>query len=156
MTRKMRNRPNKRGNRSKNWDFKTFFENRKRTKKMRKRTQNRGNGSTNWEFTTFKTGNGPKKMRKRTQKKSKPIKNWDFKTFFSKPETDPKNEETDQRKRGNRSTNWELNFFLKTGNWPKKWGNGPKKNRKRLKKTHFGEVSVFLGPIPCWGVSIAP
>ena len=23
-------------------------------------------------------------------------------------------------------------------------------------KIHFGEVSVFLGLIPCWGVSIAP
>ena len=84
-------------------------------------------------------------------KKRKPINKLKIYNFFWKSETDPKQEETgpkkeetDQKKKENSSKNciWGIsdNFW---------------KNRKRLKKFILGRFP-FLGPIPCWGVSIAP
>ena len=60
-----------------------------------------------------KRGNGPKKKRK-------PINKLRIYNFFSKPETNPKKEETDQQSEN-------LQLFLKIGN-------GPKKKRKPTQK----------------------
>jgi len=96
--------------------------------------------------------------------------------FFWKSESDPKKEETDQQTES-------LKLFLKTGNWPKKKRKRTKKNGKRIKCKYsgnrpkiFGNSSTLssfrgisdnswkkketdpnslMGPIPCWGVSIA-
>ena len=81
ITQKMRKQTQKRGNLSTNWEFETFFENRKRTQKT-------GNGSK-------KRGNGPKKRGNKPKKSRKPINKLRIWNFFWKPETDPKNEETD-------------------------------------------------------------
>ena len=121
ITQKMRKQTQKRGNLSTNWEFETFFENRKRTQKRGNGPEKRGNRpkkwgnrSTNWEFEFFYEN------RKRTQKMRKPINKLTIYNFFWKPETDPKKGETDQQTES-------LKLFLKTGNWPKKGENGPKK-----------------------------
>ena len=66
--------PNKRGNRSTNWEFTIFFENRKRTQKMRKWTQKKRKPINKLRIKTFSENRKrTQKMRKRTQKKRKPI-----------------------------------------------------------------------------------
>ena len=67
-------------------------------------------------------------------KKRKPINKLRIWNFFWKPETDPIKEETDPKKEETDPKNEEtdqqtenLQLFLKTGNEPKKWGNGSKK-----------------------------
>ena len=47
---------------------------------------------------------------------------------------------------------WFLHFSYPYSVWPIFW----KKNRKRLKKFILERFPFFWGPIPCWGVSIAP
>jgi len=116
ITQKMRKQAQKRGNLSTNWEFETFFENRKRTQKKRKRTQ---------------------KKRKQTQKMREPINKLGIYNFFWKPETNPKNEETDPKKEETNQQIENLKLFLKTGNGPKKWGNGPKKRGNRSTNWEF-------------------
>jgi len=72
----MRKLTQKRENRSTNWDFRTFFENRKRTKKKLGNGPNKEETDQQTENLKLflKTGNGPKNE-----------------------ETDPKAEETDQQ-----------------------------------------------------------
>ena len=101
----------KRGNRSTNWEFETFFENRKRTQKMRKRTQKKGNRPTNKKEETdqqteyfklfLETGNGPKKWGngwKILGNPSKILGNPSTILDPDKPESDLKNEETDKKR----------------------------------------------------------
>jgi len=126
----------KKGNLSTNWEFKTLFENRKRTQKW-------GNCSTNWEFETFlKIGKRPKKRGNRST-------NWEFKAFFENWKWTQKNGETDLKKRKpiNKLSIWIFfwkpetdpkkrkpinklrikNFYWKSEMDPKKKGKGPKK-----------------------------
>jgi len=80
-------------------------ENLKLFLKTGNRPQKWGKRSTNWEFITFlKTGNfflkirnGPKIKEETDPKKRKPINKMWFYNFFWKPETDPKNEDTDRK-----------------------------------------------------------
>ena len=142
----------------------------------------RGNWSTNWELTTFiENRKRTQKKRKQTQKKRKRINKLRIYNIFWKLVKDPKKEKTDPKKRETDQQTESLKLFLKTGNWPKRRGNGPQKNRKRIRCKYrgnrpkifgnpsslfsFWEISnnswkkkktdpnSLLGPFSCWGVS---
>ena len=122
------NGPIKRGNRSTNWEFKTFFwKPETDPKKEETDPKKSGNRSTNWEFTTFSEN------RKLTQKKrgNRPKKKGN-KSNVNIAETHPKYSEIP------------LHFLVFEG-FP-----------IILEKKKEMDPNSLLSPFPCWGVSTAP